>query len=117
MRKFRFTLLSRFSILSLLLMVVIGALLGWNLTHYLEQQRDAVRDIVPPVIGDRITDKVLANGAYGDEYKSIEAALANLGGSGLVRVKIWNRDAVIVYSDDSKLVGQKYDISDQLRQT
>jgi signal transduction histidine kinase len=122
MRKFRFTLLSRFSILSLLLMIVIGALLGWNLTHYfelqaIEQQRDAVRDIVPPVIGDRISDKVLADGAYGDDYKSIEAALANLGGSGLVRVKIWNHDGVIVYSDDPKLVGRKYELSDELRGT
>lgn len=103
-------------------MVAIGALLGWNLTHYFElqaiaQQRDTVRDTVPPIIGDRVTDRVLANGASGDEYRSLEIALSNLGGSGLVRVKIWNRDGVIVYSDDPKLIGQKYEISPELQET
>jgi signal transduction histidine kinase len=119
--KFKFTLLSRFSILSLVLMAAIGVLLGYTVTHYFEmqaitQQQDAVRDIVPPVIGDRITDKVLTGGAYGDDYKSIEAALANLGGSGLVRVKIWNPEGMIVYSDDPKLVSQKFPISSILSQ-
>jgi signal transduction histidine kinase len=103
-------------------MVAIGAILGWNLTHYFElqavaQQRDTVRDTVPPIIGDRITDKVLTEGAYGDDYKAIESALSNLGGSGLVRVKIWNLQGVVVYSDDPKLVGQKYEISDELQET
>ncbi|MEO8288509.1 MAG: ATP-binding protein [Chloroflexota bacterium] len=122
MPKFKFTLLSRFSILSLVLMIVIGFILGWNLTHYFElqaiaQQRDAVRDIVPPVIGPHITNHVLTNGAYGDEYKRIESALSNLGGSGLVRVKIWNREGVVVYSDDPKLVGQKYGVNPELQET
>ncbi len=119
--KFRFTLLSSFSILTLVLMVAIGAILGYSLTHYFEmqalaQQRDAVRNIVPPVIGDRITNDVLAKGAYGNDYKSIEVALENLGGSGLVRVKIWNRDGTVIYSDDPSLVGQKFPISDFLSQ-
>ena len=43
MRKFRFTLLSRFSVLSLVLMIAIGAVLGWNLTHYFELQAIAVK--------------------------------------------------------------------------
>jgi signal transduction histidine kinase len=119
--KFKFTLLSRFSILSLVLMVAIGALLGYTVTHYFEmqaltQQQNAVRDIVPPVIGDRITDKVLTQGASGSDYNGIESALANLGGSGLVRVKIWNRDGMIVYSDQKQLIGQKFPISDILSQ-
>jgi len=103
-------------------MIAIGAVLGWNLTHYFElqaiaQQRDTVRDTVPPIIGDRITDRVLQEGAYGDDYKALEAALSNLGGSGLVRVKIWNLQGVVVYSDDPKLVGQKYDLNPELQQT
>lgn len=103
-------------------MVGIGAMLGFNLTHYFEQtaiaqQRDAVRDLVPPIIGDLITDEVVRNGAQGDNYTRIELALANLGGSGLVRVKIWNHDGVIIYSDDKALVGQKYPVEEDLTET
>ncbi len=115
------TLLSQFSIISLVLMVGIGLMLGFSLTHYFEQtaiaqQRDAVRDLVPPLIGDHITDDVLQHGAQGDSYIDIERMLANLGGSGLVRVKIWNRQGDIVYSDDKNLLGQQYDIDESLAQ-
>lgn len=118
----RITLLSQFSIISLVLMAGIGAMLGFNLTHYFEQtaiaqQRDAVRDLVPPIVGDLIPDEVLKNGALGDNYTRLELALANLGGSGLVRVKIWNREGLILYSDDKVLVGQKYEVTPELSET
>jgi signal transduction histidine kinase len=118
----RSTLLLQFSIISLVLMVGIGTMLGFNLTHYFEQiavaqQRDAVRDLVPPLIGDHISDEVLRNGAVKEDYTRIELALATLGGSGLVRVKIWNNDGLIIYSDERDLVGQKYDVSPELAET
>lgn len=118
----RITLLSQFSIISLVLMAGIGAMLGFNLTHYFEQtaiaqQRDAVRDLVPPIVGDLIPDEVLQNGALGDNYTRLELALASLGGSGLVRVKIWNRDGMVIYSDDKVLVGEKYPVLADLAET
>lgn len=118
----RITLLSQFSIISLLLMIGIGAMLGLNLTRYFEevavsQQRDSVRDLVPPVLGDYISDEVVVRGAYGESYTRIELALATLGGSGLVRVKIWNRDGLIVYSDEQELVGQRYELTNELHET
>jgi signal transduction histidine kinase len=118
----RITLLLQFSIISLVLMIGIGLILGFDLTNYFQQaainqQRDAIRDLVPPIIGDHITDDVLANGAHGAGYKEIELALGSLGGTGLVRVKIWNRDGTVVYSDDPNLIGQKYALTDELQQT
>lgn len=118
----KLTLLGQFSILSLVLMLVIGAVLGWDLRQYFEQQaiaqqRDAVRDLVPPIIGDLISDDLLANGASGDTYLAIERQLGNLGGSGLVRVKIWNREGQIIYSDDASLIGDRFPPSEEMRET
>ncbi len=118
----RITLLLQFSVISLVLMIGIGLILGFDLTNYFQQaainqQRDAIRDLVPPIIGDHISDDVLAHGAHDASYKDIELALGSLGGSGLVRVKIWNRDGIVVYSDDPTLIGQKYPLSDELQQT
>jgi signal transduction histidine kinase len=69
------------------------------------------------LIGDLITDTVLTRGAVGEEYTRLELALATLGGSGLVRVKIWNNDGLIIYSDDRQLVGMRYEISPELQET
>ncbi len=116
----RLSLLAKFSITSLVLFVVIGLLLGWGLnTHFeqqaLDQHTHEVSDLIVPIVGPHITSDILANGAYTDTYKNIENALSNLGGSGLVKVKIWNMQGKIAYSDDATLVGKTFDISPELR--
>lgn len=122
------SLLTLFSVISLALFIVIGALLGWGLTTYFEQQaidqqRRSVESLIPPVIGDHLTPDILANGAFndlndpGDAYSQIEASLSNLGGSGLARIKVWNKQGMIVYSDQADLVGQTFPISEELIDT
>ncbi len=118
----RLTLLTKFSLTSLALFVVIGLLLGWGLTTHFEQQavdqhRQEVTDLVPPVIGPYITSEVLAHGAYTETYATIERALSSIGGSGLVRIKIWNPEGMIVYSDQPDLVGRSYPISPELQES
>jgi signal transduction histidine kinase len=116
----RLSLLTTFSLISLALFVVIGLLLGWGLTTHFEQQAidqhsREVADLVVPVVGSHVTPEMLATGAYTETYNNIEYSLSFLGGSGLVKVKLWNRDGKIVYSDDKKLVGQTFEISDELQ--
>jgi signal transduction histidine kinase len=118
----RLTLLTKFSLTSLALFVVIGLLLGWGLTTHFEQQavdqhRQEVTDLVPPVIGPYLTSEVLARGAFTDTYKRIEGALSSIGGSGLVRIKIWNPQGMIAYSDQPDLVGQSFPISPELQES
>lgn len=125
------SLLVTFSVLSLALFLVIGALLAWDLTQYfeqqaLDQQKLAVSSLVPPVVGTKITYAILEKGACsgstspGDcaqnnpTYLGIQSALANIAGSGLVRVKIWNKQGMVVYSDDPKLIGQSFPVTDSL---
>jgi signal transduction histidine kinase len=115
------SLLAQFSLLSLALFIVIGAALGWGLTrHYedqaLEQQEIVSASLMAPAVAPYVTENVLQNGALpgSKEYKDIEYAFSFLGGAGLVIVKIWNEDGVLVYSDDPNDVGQKFPISEDL---
>ncbi|MBF6614223.1 MAG: GAF domain-containing protein [Chloroflexi bacterium] len=126
----RLSLLQRFSIISLVLFIVIGALLGWGLTDYLqrqaiEQEKNTVAFLMPPVAGPFLTANILANGicargltpeacSASKAYKTFDSALGTLGGSGLVRVKLWNKDGMVIYSDDAKLVGRNFPITDEL---
>lgn len=116
----KLTLLTKFSLTSLGLFVVIGLLLGWGLTTHFEQQAidqhsREVLDLVQPVVGNHMSPQVLAHGAYTDTYKAIESDLSYLGGSGLVIVKVWNRAGMVVYSDEADLVGKTFPVSPELQ--
>src|SRR5437588_3512681 len=109
------SLLTRFSVLSLVLFIVMGVVLGLSLTQHFEeqaidQQKTVVSNLVPPVIGPYITKEILEKGTCGPlqtpdkqtcanstYYQQIQAALGPLGGPGLVRIKVWNRDGMIIY--------------------
>jgi signal transduction histidine kinase len=124
MRLTRPTLLTQFSLISLVLFILIGAILGWGLTQHLErqaldQQRDIVSQLVSPTVSDHLNERVLASGAKAmpersADYREIETALSLLSGSGLVRVKIWNQDGLIIYSDQPELVGQRFPVAGDL---
>jgi HD-GYP domain-containing protein (c-di-GMP phosphodiesterase class II) len=118
----KLTLLAKFSITSLALLAAIGMLLGWGLTRHFEQQaidqqKAGVASLVPPIVGAYISDGILKDGAREFDYQMIESGLSYLGGSGLVAVKIWNRDGMIVYSDERGLVGQHLPANDHVKET
>jgi putative nucleotidyltransferase with HDIG domain len=116
----RLTLLAKFSITSFVLLAVLGASLGWSLTRYLEEQaierqKTSLSALVPPIVGPYITPELMSRGATDDQtYKAIESELSRLGGAGLVRVKIWSEQGMIVYSDDRALVGRTFEVEDDL---
>ena len=47
-------------------------------------------------------------------YRSL---IKELGGVGLVRIKIWNKSGMIAFSDEPKLVGQHFPISEELAES
>jgi signal transduction histidine kinase len=118
----KFSLLSQFSLLSLVLFIVIGAALGYGLSQYFEQQelerqKQALGALLQPAVAQFMDEQTMATGAKGQKYKDIDYAFTFLAGVGLVRVKIWNNAGMVVYSDDATLVGQTYPVSDELRES
>ena len=94
--------------------------LGWALTRHfeeqaIEQQKLVVSSLVLPVIGPYIDDELMQSGAKGAEkYGMIEQSLSFLGNAGLVRIKVWNREGLVVYSDEPQLVGQRFPVEHDL---
>ena len=131
----RLSLLTQFSILSLVLFIIIGVLVGWNVTRYFEeqavrQQQLAVSSLITPLVGPVVDEhreiltqaaKPPPEGVPVEEamkypYSQIESQLAYISGSGLVKIKIWNRDGMIVYSDDKTIIGEKFEVSAELKE-
>lgn len=108
----RTSLLTRFAWLSLLLVIVLGLVLGAVLQRSVKERAltDAIRTaevaagigILPVLSPDDLTTDFVPLSAERNE--ELDAALSTaLPSNGVVRLKIWNRQHWLVYSDNEAL--------------
>jgi signal transduction histidine kinase len=91
---------------------LVGVLAARNLA-----ERQAVNDaantadlLAEAVVQPVLTDAIASGDPAG--VRALDAALEDyLTNSSLVRIKVWTRDGRIVYSDEPRLVGQRYELS------
>lgn len=63
----------------------------------------------------RLTPGKLTNGLTPAEVVDLDVALrAGFLGRDVARIKIWNRDLRVVYSDDASLIGRRFPATDEL---
>lgn len=111
----RLSLLVRFAIISFVLLLAVGVVLGRWFGHIQEQRAldDGVR--AAELVAQAAIQPKLTPDAFDGGFRPLDAALraeldAQIGratGTGsLVRVKVWNAQHWIVYSDNSRLIGR-----------
>jgi HD-GYP domain-containing protein (c-di-GMP phosphodiesterase class II) len=116
------TLLTSFSLLGGLITVVIAIVFAWSLEYQLEQNAlqqeansaaDQVDLILIPHLNLSLAD--LTAPLDPARYAQIDELIRKdiLHGH-IVRVKIWNKGGMVVYSDEKSLVGQYFPVSDEL---
>ena len=116
------SLLARFTLISFLVTLLIAAGLAWRLESTLE--RDALSavaqntaDQATHILNENLTTTDLETALQGKRYDEIDALLHNtLLSANIVRIKIWNRDGVLVYSDDKNIVGKAFPIEVDLQE-
>jgi putative nucleotidyltransferase with HDIG domain len=111
----RFTLVSSF----ITLMIAIG--LAWRLELTLE--RDAfsavaqnTADQAKNILNKNLTSFDLEQSLPGQRYAEIDSLVHNtLLNADIVRIKIWNRDGLLVYSDDKEIMGKVFPVGEDLQ--
>ena len=114
------SLLFRFSLISLFVILLIAAGLAWRLESTLE--KDALQAVAENtaeqannILDHNLTNTDLKTVLQGQRYQEIDALIHNtLLSMNIVRIKIWNRDGLLVYSDDATIMGKAFPISDEL---
>ncbi|MFN8222834.1 MAG: histidine kinase [Gaiellales bacterium] len=101
-------------------LVALGLLAGWTIRR--EGTQESVRDakVRAQTLARAVVQPALDDGAL-----SGGAALARLDrlvresvlGDTVVRVKLWTRDGVVVYSDETQLIGARYPLGEEERDT
>jgi HD-GYP domain-containing protein (c-di-GMP phosphodiesterase class II) len=116
------SLLARFTLISLLVTLLIASGLAWRLESVLK--RDALSavaqntaDQATDILNKNLTAADLKTAFQGERYDEIDALLHNtLLNANVVRIKIWNLDGVLVYSDDKNIIGKTFPIGVDLQE-
>jgi len=122
----RFSLLTRFGIVSLLLIVAMGVALGSLLQRSLRQRtvNDAVQTAevaanigVVPLLQPRDLEHDYLPLPPARRAQLDDALLTNLSRNNIVRVKIWNREHFVVWSDNQRLLQRWFPGDDELEES
>lgn len=115
------TLLQRFSILSLISLVFVSISLGWVMTYNLEQDtllrsKEMTAKIISEEAGKEFSIDEITTPKI-DNYEDFSKKLRHLTlGPDIMRIKLWNKDMVVVWSDDRRLVGKTFRDNDELKE-
>jgi GAF domain-containing protein len=114
------SLLTSFSLLGAFITAVIAIVFGWRLEYQLEQnvleqEAHSAADQVDLILGPNLRLEDLSAPLDAARYAQIDALIRKdiLHGH-IVRIKIWNKSRMVVYSDEKSLVGQYFPMHDKL---
>ncbi len=122
LRGFKPTLLKQFSIVSLVLITILGIALAWGIQaqlerNALEQEAENVADQASSLIGPNMKVSDLTATLSPSRYAQIDALIRQrLFTKHIVRAKIWNRQGVLIYSDDKALLGKQFPVDGDLEE-
>ncbi|MGH2786347.1 MAG: putative bifunctional diguanylate cyclase/phosphodiesterase [Actinomycetota bacterium] len=114
------SLLMKFAIASAMPIIVLAFGLSQLIENRIEERTlesaaDATQLVATLGIQPHITELDLAEGLNPDELERIDERLrAGLLGKKVVRIKIWNKDGRIVYSEDESLIGKRFPVESDL---
>jgi HD-GYP domain-containing protein (c-di-GMP phosphodiesterase class II) len=115
------SLLTRFSLVSLVVTIMIAIGLGLGLQSLLEEdalwsQAESTADQVMTVLNHNLTAADLTSPMGSPRFDELDAMIGNmLPSEHVVRIKIWDTEGRVVYSDRRDLIGQKFPLSDELQ--
>lgn len=107
------SLLHRFSILSLISLLIANIVLGLTISyalyeHALENAMELTAKIVLSETQKEFTEEELST-PHVDDYEAFSRKVQHLTfGPHIVRIKIWSKDRMVIWSDDQRLLGQMF---------
>src|SRR5258706_14162881 len=114
------SLLFRFSLISLFVILLIAVGLAWRLESTLEN--DALQAVAENtaeqannILNRNLTSADLKDVLQGQRYQEIDALIhSTLLSTNIVRIKIWNRAGLLVYSEDKTITGKTFPLTDEI---
>jgi len=120
--RLKLSLLAKFSLMSFFILAAIGIALGWGIQRHFEKvalQQEAENAIqqVSTFLNKRLKSTDFQGPFDPARLEEIEGLVReNVLSPHIVRIKIWNRDGQVIYSDKKELVGRRFPIEGELKE-
>ncbi|CAG1001362.1 two-component system, OmpR family, sensor histidine kinase VicK [Methanosarcinales archaeon] len=118
----KLSLLAKFTIISFLITAAIAIALGWGIQQQMEQNAlsqatQNTADQVSTILNQKL-HRADFNGTLDPaRYEEIDSLIRqNVLNKHVVRVKIWNREGLLLYSDEKEQIGQSFTDNDELNE-
>jgi len=114
------SLLARFTLVSFLVTALIATVLTWRLESSLEQDAlsavaENTAEQAKNILNVNLTSSDLKASLQGERYDEIDDLIhETLLSTNIVRIKIWNRNGLLIYSDDSSIMGKTFPITQEM---
>ena len=118
----KLSLLGKFSLISFLVMGVIAIALAWGIQSHLEkvalqQEAENAAEQVASILNPNLRLADLVGPLDPARFAQIDALIRqNVLSKHIVRIKIWNRDGQVIYSDEKDLVGRRFPVEGELKE-
>lgn len=122
MKSIKPSLLTKFSVMSLFIMAAIAIILAWVVQYNLErselrQAAETAAGHVSAVLNANLSSADLQAPLHQERYEQIDTLIQqNILSSQIARIKIWNRDGQVLYSDDKEVVGRLFPRNEELKE-
>jgi len=116
------SLLAKFSLISFILTATIAAGLAWGIQQQMEKNAvlhgaESASHSVANILNLNLHMTDLTGTLDPIRYQQINTLIQkNIIPEQVARVKIWNRDGMVIYSDDKNLIGNRYSIDGELKE-
>lgn len=114
--------LQRFSISTFIAMAFFGTMFGWVMARSIEQNmvdrsRQLSAQYISSVVVREFSPDELQTARQGEAYEAFSKKVGHLVfGPHVSRVKFWNRDYQVIWSDDLRLVGKTFRDNHELKE-
>ena len=118
----RLSLLAKFSLASFCILAVIAIALAWGIQQHLEkmavrQEAENAAEQVQKILTPNLRLADMEGPLDPARHEEIDALIRrNVLSHHLVRIKIWNRDGQVIYSDKRELVGRRFPTEGELKE-
>ncbi len=118
----KLSLLAKFTIISFLITAAIAIALGWGIQQQMEQNAlsqatENTADQVSTILNQKLHQADLNGTLDPARYEQIDSLIReNVLNRNVVRVKIWSRDGLLLYSDEKEQIGRRFTDNDELEE-